>query len=122
MDMIAYPNLRSFMKRHGLTIGDIAKAVGKSYPSIHQKITKRSTKHGKIAMFDIDEAKIILNYIIATERTNLQKKYGESWQKEWNTRWGHIDNWFNYIFFDEVVSNETNIIPHPLNKSRLTSV
>lgn len=107
---VHYPNLRSFMKRHGLTIGDIAKTVKKSYPATHQKINRKSTKHGKVALFDIEEAYAIVNFVISTEQSYLKSKYGDAWETEWIARWGHISDWFAYIFFDEVVTNVTNRI------------
>jgi len=107
MNVIHYPNLRSFMKRHNITIGDIANVIGKSYPATHQKITKKTTEHGKTAIFDIEEARSIILFIIETETSYLKQKYGEKWQDEWNARWGHIENWFEYIFFDEVVTYAT---------------
>lgn len=109
LDTICYPNLRSFMKRHNITIGDLANAAGKSYPSIHQKINKKRTVQGKTAKFDIDEAYAIINHVIKAEQSYLQGKFGENWETEWKARWGHITDWFKYIFFDEVVTNVTKI-------------
>jgi len=102
-----YTNLKSFMKRHGLTIGDLATTVGKSYPPIHQKINMKTSKQGKVALFDIEEAKSIIVFIIKTEQDYLKTRFGDDWQKEWNVRWGHITNWFDYIFFDQMVTIET---------------
>lgn len=107
MKITCYPNLNSFMKRHGLTIGDIANVIGKSYPPTHQKITRKTTLHGKSATFDIDEARKIISYIKEIEQKSLKEKFGDLWGEEWNKRWGHISNWFEYIFFDEVVTNVT---------------
>ena len=107
LNTVHFPNLRSFMKRHNLTIGDLAKATNKSYPTIHQKINKKVTAHGKEAKFDIDEAYAIINLVISAEKNYLQGKFGENQGAEWNARWGHISDWFKYLFFDEVVSNVT---------------
>lgn len=110
MNTVHYPNLRSFLKRHGLDIGDIAEVIGKTYPPAHQKITRKETKKGKVALFDIEEARAIIIFIKETETSYLKEKYGDDWQDEWNARWGHIDNWFSYIFFDEVVTNVTKTV------------
>jgi hypothetical protein len=107
MSTVHYPNLRAFMKRHGISIGDIAKAINKSYPPAYQKINRKETKHGKVAMFDIEEARAIIIYVKQVEEEYLKEKYGDNWQKEWDARWGHISDWFEYIFFDEVVTNVT---------------
>ena len=103
-----YPNLISFMKRHGLTIGDIAKTIKKSYPPALQKINRKTSNGGKEALFDIEEARAIINFVRLREENALKQKYGDDWKQEWDKRWGHISDWFEYIFFDEVVTNETN--------------
>jgi hypothetical protein len=95
------------MKRHGLVIGDLAQTTGKSYPTIHQKINKKATDHGKVAKFDIDEAYAIINLVITAEQNYLKSKFDENWEGEWKARWGHITDWFKYLFFDEVVTNVT---------------
>ncbi len=110
MNINHYPNLISFMKRHGLTIGDIAKAINKSYPPALQKINRKTTKKGKVALFDIEEARAIISFVKSTEETALKQKYDEHWETEWNKRWGHISDWFEYIFFDEVVTNVTSSV------------
>lgn len=97
------------MKRHGLTIGDIAKITGKSYPPIHKKISMKTTSRGKVALFDIVEAKQIIDLLTKKEKESLELKFGENWTKEWNNRWGHIKDWYSYLFFDQVVSNETSV-------------
>ena len=107
MNIIHYPNLRSFMKRHNVTIGDISKVTAKSYPATHQKITRKTTEHGKVALFDIEEARTIIIFVIETETSYLKEKFKDNWQDEWNARWGHIENWFEYIFFDEMVTYAT---------------
>ena len=48
-----YSNLTAFMKRHGLTKGDIAKISEKAYPTALNKINMKSTENGKTALFDI---------------------------------------------------------------------
>jgi hypothetical protein len=106
-EIIHFPNLRAFMKRHDIDIGDLAKAANKSYPPIHQKITKKTSDHGKVAKFDIDEAKAIIDLVITAEQDYLKAKFGEKWETEWYARWGHINDWFMYLFFDEVVTNVT---------------
>jgi hypothetical protein len=108
MVTVHYPNLRAFMKRHRLTVGDLAKIIDKSYPPAYQKINRKETKRGKAAMFDIEEARAILTFVKKTEENYLKSKYGDDWQKEWIARWGHISDWFEYIFFDEVVTNVTS--------------
>jgi hypothetical protein len=104
---IHYPNLRSFMKRHDIDIGDLAKAAGKSYPPIHQKLTRKTSDHGKVAIFNINEAYAIINLVITAEQNYLKGKFGDKWEAEWKARWGHISDWFNYLFFDEVVTIAT---------------
>lgn len=110
MNINHYPNLISFLKRHGLTIGDIAKTIKKSYPPAQQKINRKKTKKGKVALFDIEEARAIISFVKAIEETALKQKYGDDWEAEWVKRWGHISDWFEYIFFDEVVTNATNTV------------
>lgn len=105
---VHFPNLRAFMKRHNITIGDLAKAANKSYPPIHEKINKKVSKKGKVAKFDIDEAYAIINLVINAEQNYLKGKFGSNWEAEWKARWGHITDWFKYIFFDEMVTNATN--------------
>ena len=107
MSTVHYPNLRAFMKRHKLSIGDIAKVMSKSYPPAYQKITRKETKHGKVAMFDIEEARAIIIFVKQAEEDYLKERFGDKWQDEWNARWGHITDWFEYIFFDEMVTNVT---------------
>ena len=108
LNTIPYPNLNSFMKRFNLTIGDVATVIRKSYPPTHQKITKKVSRLGKTAMFDIEEARSIIQFVKETEEKALKQKFGEDeWKAEWEKRWGHITNWFEYIFFDEVVTNVT---------------
>lgn len=97
------------MKRYGLTIKDIADVLEKSYPPIHQKINQKRTSHGKVATFDIQEANKIERFVIQTEQNYLKERYGDNWVTEWEKRWGHIQDWFQYIFFDEVVTNVTSI-------------
>lgn len=104
-----YSNLTAFMKRHNLTIGDLAKVTGKSYPPMLNKINTKETAHGKKALFDIVEAKQITDFILQKEQESLKSKFGNDWETEWNKRWGHIKNWFSYLFFDEVVANETRL-------------
>lgn len=106
-EVIHYPNLRAFMKRHGLTIGNLAEVIGKSYPPVHQKISRKTTENGKVALFDIEEAREIIRYVVAAEQNYLQNKFGDTWETEWKARWGHIGDWFEYIFFDEMVTNAT---------------
>ena len=105
--VIHYPNLRSFMKRHQITIKDLAKILNKSYPTVHQKITRKKTKHGKVSLFDIEEAGTIISFVIHTEQEYLKQKFGDKWEEEWNLRWGHIHDWLKYLFFDELVTNAT---------------
>jgi len=107
MQIVHYPNLRSFMKRHKLTIEDISKILKKSYPSVHKKINRKATENGKVALFDIEEARTLIKFVISTEQEYLKGKYGDRWEEEWNIRWGHINDWLAYIFFDEVVINVT---------------
>jgi len=107
LNTVHYPNLRSFMKRHGLTIGNIADSTGKSYPTIHQKINRKITDHGTVALFNIEEAYAIISFVISTEQGYLKSKFGNEWEKEWSARWGHVSDWFKFIFFDEVVTNVT---------------
>ena len=109
LNTVHYPNLRSFMKRHGLTIRDIAQVIHKSYPTTHQKINQKSTPYGKIALFDIEEAHAIISFVISTEQNYLKSKFGDGWETEWRARWGHIEDWFMFIFFDEVVTNVTTL-------------
>src|SRR5690554_1377569 len=92
-----YSNLKSFMKRHQITIGDLAKILNRSYPNVHQKINRKTTPHGKVSLFDIDEAQKIITYVIQAEQEYLKEKYGHGWGEEWNARWGHIRDWFKYL-------------------------
>jgi len=95
------------MKRHNLTIGDIADLIKKTYPAAHGKITRKKSPQGKISLFDIEEARTIVLFVIKTEQNSLKERYGESWKEEWDLRWGHIKDWFSYIFFDDMVTNVT---------------
>lgn len=104
---VPYPNIMSFLKRHGLTIGDLAKAINKSYPATHQKLAKKKTKNGKANLFDIEDASAIIDFVVATERHYLQAHYPDTWEAEWEARWGHIQDWFKYLFFDRLVTNVT---------------
>lgn len=92
------------MKRHKITAGDIAKEINKSYPPVINKLNMKTTRNGKISMFDIVEAKQITDYLLQKEKDSLKEKFGDEWENEWKKRWGHITNWFNYLFFDEVVT------------------
>jgi len=94
------------MKRYNLSIGDIAAVIKKSYPTAHQKINRKVTDSGKASLFDVDEAKAIVDFVVNTERDSLKERFADKWEIEWEKRWGHIEDWFMYIFFDEVVSNE----------------
>ena len=85
------------MKRHAVTAGDIAKVIEKSYPPALKKINMKTT-------FDIIEAKKIIDYLLQKEKDFLYIKFGDEWQTEWEKRWGHITNWFEYLFFDEMVT------------------
>jgi hypothetical protein len=98
------------MRRHGLTIEDMSKVVNKSYPPTHKKLTRKTTQNGKVALFDIEEANSIINFVMRTEGEYLKNKYGDNWKKEWDARWGHIRDWMKYLFFDEVVTNETTSV------------
>lgn len=109
MNFNNYPNLISFMKRHGLTIGDIAKTIKKSYPPALQKLNRKVSEKGKVSLFDIEEARAIISFVKNTEEKFLKLKYGDEWTEEWGKRWGHISDWFEYIFFDEVVTNATGV-------------
>lgn len=93
------------MKRHEVTAGDIAKVIGKSYPPVLKKLNMKTTELGKVSVFDIIEARKITNYLLQKEKESLKAKFGDEWQAEWQKRWGHITNWFEYLFFDEVVTN-----------------
>lgn len=93
------------MKRHKVTAGDIAKVIKKSYPPVLKKLNMKTTEHGKVSTFDIVEAKKIIDYLLQKERNFLYAKFGDEWQTEWQKRWGHITNWFEYLFFDEMVTN-----------------
>lgn len=104
---VPYPNIMSFLKRHGLTIGDMAKAINKSYPAMHQKLNRKTTKKGKVNLFDIEDANAVIDFVISTEKKYLQSKFPETWETEWEIRWGHIHDWFKYLFFDRVVTNAT---------------
>ena len=106
-EVISYPVLRSFMKRHGLTITNMAGIISRSYPCAHKKISKKTTDAGKESKFDIDEARAIVKFVIETEQQYLMGKFGEDWKSEWEKRWGHIKDWFSYTFFDEVVTIAT---------------
>lgn len=105
---VPYPNIMSFLKRHGLTIRDIAVATKKSYPPAQRKLNKKKTNDGKVALFDIDEANAIIDFVISTEEKYLKDRFGEeTWEQEWDARWGHIHDWFKYLFFDHMVTNAT---------------
>lgn len=104
---VPYPNIISFLKRHGLSIGDVAKAINKSYPAVHQKLSKKTTQNGKVNLFDIEDANAIIDFVINTEKNYLQAKYPDTWEIEWEARWGHVQDWFKYLFFDRVVTNVT---------------
>lgn len=104
---VPYPNIMSFLKRHGLTIGDMAEAIKKSYPAMHQKLNRKSTAKGKVNLFDIEDANTIIDFVISTEREYLKNRFPETWGIEFDARWGHIQDWFTYLFFDRMVTNVT---------------
>lgn len=99
------------MKRHKVTVGEIAKVVQKSYPPTLNKFNMKETEQGKLKIFDIIEAKQIIDYLLKKEKEFLEEKFGDEWQSEWQKRWGHITDWFSYFFYDEVVTivDESNV-------------
>ena len=105
--IINYSNLTALMKRHKVTAGEIAKVINKTYPPVMNKLNINTTKQGEVSVYDIVEAKQIADYLLQKEKDFLKEKFGQEWESEWQKRWGHITNWFNYLFFDEVVSNAT---------------
>jgi len=103
-----YPNIISFMKRHGLTVEQIGNIIEKSRKCTTEKLKQKTSSKGKVLYFNIYEANALIDFFISTEQNYLKEKFGDNWEAEWNNRWGHIHDWFKYLFFDQVVPNGTN--------------